>query len=119
MLSRRKNQRRTKGGYWRWLGIVAVSPRFNWDVRTELAIKLVRHVVQRPEDLELLRANVPRMTMANGRSKRFDPFDFLDDVIGRPLIRESIRSKAAAALRRYKRPQQRGFWGTLRTIVAH
>jgi len=117
MLFRRKSRRRTKGGYWTWLGRVAVSPRFDWNVRTELAIKLARHVVQHPEYLELLAASVPRMVTKSGRSKRFDPFEFLEDVANRPLLRPSVRSKAAAALRRYKRPPQ-GIWGTLKTIVA-
>lgn len=99
------------------LGRFVVSPRLNWDVRTELAIKLARHIVQRPEHLKVLAENVPRMTTASGRSKRFDPFEFLEDVSNRPLIRPSVRSKAAAALRRYKRPQQ-GLWGSLKTIVA-
>lgn len=117
MLFRRKSRRRTKGGYWTWLGRFVVSPHIDWNVRVELAIKLARHIVQHPEDLELLTSNVPRMTTVSGRSKRFDPFDFLADVTDRPLLRPSVRSKAANALRRYKRPQP-GFWGTLKTIVA-
>jgi hypothetical protein len=104
---------RNGGLYWVRLGRMVVDQTATWDSRTHVAIMLIKHVVEYPEDLRLLASNVPRMIIQSGRSKRFDPFDFLTDVASRPLLRPRIRSKAMSALRRYKRPQRIGFWRAL------
>jgi hypothetical protein len=105
------------------MGRIATDETAPWDVRTSVAIKLLKHVLQQPEDLKLLASRVPRMTTVRGWRRRFDPFDFLVVVSSRPLLRASVRSRAAIALRRHGRPQRPGFlrelWRKMRYAITH